>query len=288
MPEKITVPAVRLMKGRRKIAMVTAYDYMTARLAEVAQMDIVLVGDSLANVIQGRGHTLEVTVDAMVYHTRMVKEALTKPLLVADMPFGSYHVSVEKGMENAVRLIQQGGAEAVKLEGASEHKYAFIARLVEYDIPVMGHIGLTPQSIHAFGSYRVQGKQMAEAENLVRQACMLSQAGVFAVVLEGIPAEVAALITEKISIPTIGIGAGAECDGQVLVIHDLLGMGEQPVAKFVKQYARLWPQAVDALKAYAQDVRDGRFPGREHVYQTKTLDINLLRKRLDRARHQDD
>jgi 3-methyl-2-oxobutanoate hydroxymethyltransferase len=266
---KVTVPAVLTSKGERKLAMITAYDYTFARLADAAGADLLLVGDSLAMVVQGRDNTLGVTMDEMVYHARMVVRGRERALVVGDMPFLSYQVSVTEAVANAGRLIKEAGVEAVKVEGGINVAET-VARLVAVDIPVVGHIGLTPQSVHRMGGHKVQGRHSGHApggrERLIQDAQALESAGVFAIVIEGVPADLAATITQHVSVPTIGIGAGAGCDGQVLVLHDVLGLEDRIAPKFVKRYAELGEQASRAIAAYVGEVRDGSFPTAEHSF----------------------
>ena len=256
--------AARKRRGER-ITMLTAYDFAFARIFDTAGIDVLLVGDSLGNVVQGRDTTLPVTLEETAYHTRMVARAATRALVVADMPFGSYQVSPEEAVRSAVRLVKEGGAHAVKLEGGTAVREAS-ERIAAAGIPVMGHVGLTPQSIHKMGGYRVQGRGERGREHVLADARAVQDAGAFAVVLEGIPAALAAEITATLSIPTIGIGAGAACDGQVLVMHDLLGLSEW-TPSFVKQYASLGALAAQAARAFADEVREGKFPGDEHGYR---------------------
>lgn len=251
-----------------RIVMVTAYDWTMARLVDKAGVDMVLVGDSLGMVVQGREDTLPVTLDEMVYHTRCVARALQQAHLVADMPFMSYQVSPEQALVTAGRLIQEGAAQSVKLEGG-ERSAPAIARIVEAGIPVVGHVGLTPQSVHAMGGFRVQGRSEDEAERVLRDALAVEQAGAFCLVLEGIPTDVAGEITSRLDIPTIGIGAGELCDGQVLVINDLLGMNLDFKPKFAKHYARLEETILEAVGAYAGEVRSGAFPDAAHSFTRK-------------------
>ncbi|MCL6565850.1 MAG: 3-methyl-2-oxobutanoate hydroxymethyltransferase [Acidobacteriia bacterium] len=271
---KVTVPDILQRKTRTpdgsystatKITALTAYDYPTARLVDEAGVDILLVGDSLANVVLGYDSTLPVTMDEMLHHVRAVRRATRRALLVADMPYGSYHSSVAEGVANAVRFLKEGGAEAVKVEGG-ERRLELIARLVEAEIPVMGHVGLTPQSVHAFGGYRVQGKTLDAAERLLRDAHAVQAAGAFSLVLEGVPRELAARITAELRIPTIGIGAGPDCDGQVLVLHDLIGLVFGAPPKFVRRYAEVAGAIRQAIAEYCEDVRRGRFPGDAESY----------------------
>ncbi|RMD81318.1 MAG: 3-methyl-2-oxobutanoate hydroxymethyltransferase [Candidatus Dadabacteria bacterium] len=266
---KVTVPEVVASKGRRRLVMLTAYDFTFARIADRAGVDMLLVGDSLGMVVQGRENTLGVTMDEMIYHTRMVARGRQRALVVGDMPFLSYQVSPAEAVANAGRLIKEGGAEAVKLEGGLNVAET-VARIVDVDIPVVGHIGLTPQSIHRMGGHRVQGRRAGNApgarDRLLRDAEALERAGVFAIVIEGVPADLAGEITRSVSVPTIGIGAGPECDGQVLVLHDVLGLEDRIKPKFVKRYAELGAAATEAIARYAGEVRQGAFPGPEHSF----------------------
>jgi 3-methyl-2-oxobutanoate hydroxymethyltransferase len=262
--KRVRVPDLREKKRRgEKIAMLTAYDATMAHLFDRAGIDVLLVGDSLGNVIMGCDTTLPVTIDVMVHHTRAVTRGAKRALVVADMPFLTYQVTVPEAVRNAGRLLQEGGAAAVKVEGGRPVLDA-VQRLVEIGIPVMGHLGLTPQSVHKLGGYRQQARAEQEAERLIEDARALEQAGAFSVVLESIPAAVAAAVTEALTIPTIGIGAGPHCDGQVLVCYDAFGLFEGPVPPFVKQYARLGELLTAAAAAYADDVREGRYPEQEH------------------------
>lgn len=258
--KKVTILDLQKMKDSgEKIAMLTAYDYPTARMLDEGGVDVLLIGDSVGNVMMGHENTLPVTVDDMVYHTRAVVKARKRALVVADMPFMSYKVSIEEARRNAGRLIQQGGAEAVKLEGR-ENMEAVIRALSEVDIPVMGHIGLTPQSIHRMGGYKVQGKEERQRQKLLADALAVERAGAFSVVLEAIPHELAKEITATLHIPTIGIGAGVSCDGQVLVIHDVLGLSGSFRPKFVKQYVQLEPVIKKAVQEYVTEVKEEKFP----------------------------
>jgi 3-methyl-2-oxobutanoate hydroxymethyltransferase len=270
--EKVTAPSVRNRKaanGRSEpitpLVMTTAYDAATARIADRAGVDIILVGDSLGMVVLGRTDTLTVTMDEMVHHCAAVTSQRPRALVVGDMPFLSYHVSRDDAVRNAGRLVQEGHVEAVKIEGGRK-RLRVIGALLDAEIPVMGHIGLTPQSVNAMGGFRVQGKVVAQAEALLADAAALAEAGVFAIVLEGVPAELAKLITDDIDVPTIGIGAGPHCDGQVLVMHDLLGLTGGHVPKFVRTYAHLGDLAVDAVARFAADVRSGSFPAASESY----------------------
>ena len=265
MADKVTVPLVRARKGGAKLKMVTAYDTPSARIADRAGADVILVGDSLANVVLGYDTTLMVDVDQMVHHTAAVSRARPRALVVGDMPFLSYHLSVEEAVRNAGRFVREGGAEAVKLEGGRK-RVPVVEAVLAAEIPVMGHIGLTPQSVHAMGGYRVQGKDLGTAQGLLADARALEEAGVFAIVLEGVPDTLAAAITAAVAVPTIGIGAGKGVDGQVLVFHDVLGFHDQRLAKFVRPYARLFDDAVAALTAFFADVESGAFPSAEESY----------------------
>ncbi len=270
---KITVPDILAWKSRpmfpdsaaRKIVCLTAYDYPTARLLDEAGVDVVLVGDSLGMVVLGYETTLPVTLEEMLHHTRAVRRGVRRALLVADMPYGSYHAEIAESVRHAVRFLKEGGAEAVKIEGG-ERRMELIARLVEAEIPVMAHIGLTPQSHHALGGFRVQGKTAEGTEQLLRDARAVQAAGAFSIVLESIPRELAAEITRELLIPTIGIGAGPECDGQILVLHDLIGLGFGHMPKFARRYASIGESISHAVGEYAEDVRSGRFPADEESY----------------------
>jgi 3-methyl-2-oxobutanoate hydroxymethyltransferase len=265
MPEakRVRAPDLAAMKQRgEKIAMLTAYDYTMACLLDRAGIDVLLVGDSLGMVVLGYETTLPVTLDAMVHHTRAVSRGAQRALVVADLPFLTYQVSVAEAVRNAGRLLQEGGAAAVKMEGGSPVLEA-AARLVEIGVPVMGHLGLLPQSVHRLGGFRPQARLQQEAEQLLEDAHALEQAGAFAIVLESIPAEVAQAVTAELRIPTIGIGAGPHCDGQVLVSFDMLGLSSGPVPSFVERYADLGEQIMAAARAYAGDVRSGRFAAKQ-------------------------
>ena len=262
---KLTVPGVRARKGAGEpLVMVTAYDAPSARIADDAGVDIILVGDSLAMVVLGHDDTLQVTVDEMAHHTAAAARARPRSLLVSDMPWLSYHVSPADTVRNAGALVR-AGAQAVKLEGGTK-RLAMIAALVDAEIPVMGHLGLTPQSLHAMGGYKVQGVGKEEAESLVDDAVALAGAGCFSIVLEGIPSPLARVVTETVDVPTIGIGAGPWCDGQVLVFHDLLGLEERILPRFVRRYASLKVDATAALSTFAADVRARRFPTEDESY----------------------
>ena len=260
----ITVPAVRARKGGEPLVMVTAYDAPGARIADEGGVDLILVGDSLAMVVLGYDDTLQVTVEDMAHHTAAVARTKPRALVVADLPWLSYHVSVDDTVRNAATLIR-AGAQSVKLEGGSK-RVDMVRALVDAEIPVMGHIGLTPQSVHAMGGFKVQGKDVDAAQALVADAQALADAGCFAIVLEGVPDAVARMVTEAVAVPTIGIGAGRWCDGQVLVMHDLLGIEDRVLPKFVRRYASLKADAVAAVAAYADDVRTGAFPSDAESY----------------------
>lgn len=261
----MTVPELRqYKKERKKLAVVTAYDALFTRMLEQAGIEIILVGDSLGVVVQGRSNTLAVTMEDMLYHTRIVASAARQALVIGDMPFMSYQASTEEALRNAGRFLQAGAA-AVKLEGGSA-VVPRIAAMTAIGIPVVGHLGMTPQSVHAFGGYKVQGKAQDQAERLVDEAWAVEQAGACALVLEAVPAALAGRITERLSIPTIGIGAGPSCDGQVLVLYDLLGLFDEFVPKFVKPYARLKADAVQALRRYKEEVEQGKFPSESESY----------------------
>ena len=265
MGNKVTVPTVKARKGGEKLTMVTAYDVPTAQIASEAGADIILVGDSLANVILGFESTLDVDLDVMIHHTAAVARAQPDSLLVGDMPWMSYHVSIEEAVRNAGRMVRDGGAEAIKLEGGRK-RVSIIEAILRAEIPVMGHLGLTPQSVHAMGGYRVQGKAVDDARALVTDALAIAEAGVFAIVLEGIPDVVADVITKEVPVPTIGIGAGPGTDGQVLVFHDVLGMHRGRLPKFVRKYGDLRGVAVENLREFLADVQSGEFPGEDETY----------------------
>ena len=264
-PKITTISIQQKRDAGERITCLTAYDYATARLVDEAGIDMVLVGDSLSMVVLGHENTLAVTVDEMIHHTRAVRRAVKSALLIADMPYGSYQHNEEEGVRNAIRFVKEAGAEAVKIEGG-QARVALIHRLLDSEIPVMGHLGLTPQSLHKMGGYKVQGKRPAEVDKLLRDAVALERAGVFAIVLEGIPREVAAMITREVSVPTIGIGAGPECSGQVLVIHDLLNLSFAKPAKFVRQYADVAGVIRLAVEAFRADVEGGTFPSEAESY----------------------
>lgn len=264
--QPVTVPAISARKNSgKKITALTAYDYSFAKLLDSTAIDILLVGDSLGMISQGHENTLSVTIEDVIYHTRSVKRGSHRALVVADMPFMSYQVSVEQAVTNAGRLIQQGGAAAIKLEGGVRVANQVHA-IVQAGIPVMGHVGLTPQSVHQFGGYKVQGKTFLDSKQIKQDAKDLQKAGVFSLVLEGMPEELATEITHELEIPTIGIGAGSKCDGQILVIHDLLGLNPDFVPKFVKRYAQLSDVIQNAVTEFIEEVHSEAFPGPEHTY----------------------
>jgi 3-methyl-2-oxobutanoate hydroxymethyltransferase len=263
---KVTAPAIVEMKRRGEVVtVVTAYDYPTARLADEAGVEILLVGDSVGTVVLGYESTLPVTMEDMLHHTKAVTRAKPSALVVGDMPFMSYQASVEQAVINAGRFVQEAGADAIKLEGG-ERVAESVRRIVEAGIPVMGHLGLTPQSVLAFGGYKVQARGEADQERLVREAKLLEEAGCFAIVLEGIPAKLGTLVSRELHVPTIGIGAGVNCDGQVLVTHDMLGLYFGRQAKFVRRYAEVGDAIRDAYVRYVADVKARRFPGEAESY----------------------
>jgi 3-methyl-2-oxobutanoate hydroxymethyltransferase len=275
---KVTVPDLLQRKTQaagsqsnfQKITCLTAYDYPTARLLDEAGVDVILVGDSLGMVVLGYENTLSVTVEEMLHHTRAVRRGTRRALLVADMPYGSYHSDLGESLHNAMRFVKEAGAEAVKVEGG-ERRLELISRLTEAEIPVMGHVGLTPQSLNALGGYRVQGKTADAAEQLIRDARAVEAAGAFAVVLEAVPRELAAQITRELRISTIGIGAGPDCDGQILVVHDLLGLTFVQTPKFARQYANAGAMISKAVHQYCDDVRGGMFPSDGESYHAARM-----------------
>ncbi|HEX5964528.1 MAG TPA: 3-methyl-2-oxobutanoate hydroxymethyltransferase [Pyrinomonadaceae bacterium] len=265
-PEKVSAPSLRSSKQRgERLVCLTAYDYPTARIVDEAGIDVILVGDSLGNVVLGYGNTVPVTLDEILIHLKAVRRAVNRALLVADMPYGTFHTGDDDAVRNALRLVKEGGAEAIKLEGGHKRVH-LVKRLVDEEISVMGHIGLTPQSINQLGAYRVQGKTAEAAQQLLDDAKAMEDAGAFAVVLEVVPREIAKLITESISIPTIGIGAGVHCDIQVLVLHDMLGLSFGKQARFVRPYANLRDVMTEAVTRYADDVRNGTYPSQAESY----------------------
>ena len=279
---KVTTATLREMKARgERIVMLAAYDYPTARMIDEAGIDAILVGDSLSNVVLGYSNTLAVTVEEMLHHTKAVARAARRALVIGDMPFLSYQASVEDAVRNAGRFLKEGGAEAVKVEGGRSilDKIEVILRA---GIPVMGHVGLTPQWVHQFGGFKVQGKSEVAARMILEDAKELERAGVFSLVLECVPWQLAKLITESIEIPTIGIGAGPYCDGQVLVLHDLLGLSGQRVPKFVKQYAKLEDTMANALTDFKREVKAGKFPTLKHSYEMPAEELRRLVKKPKR------
>jgi len=259
---RVTAPILKEMKSRgEKITALTAYDYPTARLLDEAGIDIAMVGDSVGMVVLGFDSTLPVTMDIMIHHTAAVARAVKRALVVADMPFMSWHASTDDAVRNAGRFLQEAGAQAVKIEGGAPVAET-VRHITDLGIPVMGHLGMTPQSVHQFGGYRMQGREEAAALRIEEDAKMLQDAGIFALVLELVPADLARRITQDLSIPTIGIGAGPDCDGQVQVVHDILGLYDKFVPKHAKQYAKLWDAIREALSSYAAEVRSGTFPER--------------------------
>ena len=276
---KITVPDLLQRKSwsvadpaKKKITCLTAYDYPTGRLVDEAGVDVVLVGDSVAMVALGYESTLPLTMEEALHHTKAVRRGVQRAVLVADMPFGTYHGDVNEALKNAVRFVKEAHAEAVKVEGG-ERRLEVIARLVEAEIPVMGHVGLTPQSVHAMGGYRVQGKTASASEQLLRDARAVETAGAFAIVLEGIPRELAAEITRNVRIPTIGIGAGPDCDGQILVLHDLIGLTFHAPPKFARRYANVGEIISQAVRDYCANVQSGTFPSdTESYHRARVLD----------------
>jgi 3-methyl-2-oxobutanoate hydroxymethyltransferase len=265
MPKKITSPEIRARKGGPKITMVTAYDYPGAVIADRAGVDIILIGDSVANVVHGMDTTLEIGLDEIVLHTRAVKRANPNALVVADMPWLTFHLGEEDSVRNAGRLVREGGAEAVKLEGGRK-RLPVVEAILDAEIPVMGHVGLTPQSVHTMGGFKVQGKMVDAAREMIDDAKALSDAGCFSIVIEGVPDVLGEIITKEVDAPTIGIGAGPHTDGQVLVFHDVLGLGSGNYPKFVRSYAHLADDAVDALERFKSDVGSGSFPGDDESY----------------------
>jgi len=264
---KVTVPSFRAAKGRgTPLVVLTAYDLATARIAEAGGVDCLLVGDSLGNVVLGHDTTLQVSLEDMIHHARAVGRARERALLVVDMPWMSYHVNTEDAVRNAAALVRAARGDAVKLEGGSV-RIPVIRAILAAEIPVMGHLGLTPQSVLAMGGYRVQGRGEADAERLVDEARKLEDAGIFSLVLEGVPADLASRITRSVGVPTIGIGAGPGCDGQVLVIHDLLGLLPGGVPKFVRRYASAHEDLAEAVRSWSADVRAGAFPSEDESYR---------------------
>lgn len=279
---KVTIPALQEKKrNRTPISALTAYDYATARLVDDASIDLILVGDSLAMVMLGYDSTLPVTMEEMLLFTRAVRRGVRRALLAADMPYASYHIDAAEGVRNALRFVKEAGAEAVKVEGG-RNRIELIARMVDAEIPVIGHLGLTPQSLHRMGGYRVQGKSQPAAELLVEDALALEAAGAALIVLEGVPREVAAHITAELAIPTIGIGAGPDCDGQILVVHDLLNLTFAPAAKFVRRYADAALLFRGAVEQYRKDVEAGAFPSDAESYHLSAETRDGFQRKLER------
>ncbi len=267
MGDKITVPHIVKMKQRgEKITCLTAYDYSFARILDEAGVEMLLVGDSLGCVVQGGANTLAVTMDEMIYHTRLVVRGCKRALVIGDMPFMSYQIGKDEALRNAGRFFKEAGAEAIKLEGGVAVQES-IRAIVDAGMPVMGHVGLTPQSVHQFGGYKIQGRDKERREAVLRDAVAVAEAGAFAVVLEGIPQDLAGEISERLAIPTIGIGAGLQCDGQVLVIHDMLGLFDDFVPKFVKRYADVKQTMLGAVKEFVGEVKERKFPAEEHSFK---------------------
>jgi len=266
-PRPLTVTDLLTMKvAGRRIVVLTCYDAVFARLLEQAGVDVLLVGDSLNQVLAGHETTLSTTLDQMIYHAASVRRGSHRALVFVDLPFLTYQISIPEAIRNAGRVLQETGAHGVKLEGGS-HMAETVAALVDRGIPVIGHLGLTPQSVHALGGYRVQGREEKGADRMLQDAKALEAAGACAIVLELIPASLAARISKSLTVPTIGIGAGPGCDGQVLVLHDMLGLNEQFAPKFLKHYAKLGESVREAVRSFAADVRDGKYPGKEHSFE---------------------
>ena len=282
--QKISVATLRDKKTKHQpITCLTAYDYATARLVDEAAIDVILVGDSLAQTMLGYENTLSVTVDEMLHHTKAVRRGVKHAFLIADMPFGSFHVTADEALRNAARFVKEGGAEAVKMEGG-EKRADLIRRVIDAEIPVAGHIGLTPQSVNVMGGYKVQGKSLEGVEQLMRDAVALDRAGVACIYLEGIPREVAAMITAEVTTPTIGIGAGPECDGQVLVIHDILNLTFGQPAKFVRRYGDAAALISDAVQAFRADVMSHQYPSDSESYHLSQETHHALETVLERKR----
>ena len=277
-PEKVYVPALRAAKEKgEKLVCLTAYDYPSARIVDEAGVDIILVGDSMGNVIHGYGNTIPVTMDEILSATKAVKRGASRALLVADMPYGSYHTGDNKTVRNALKLMKDGGAEAVKLEGG-RNRVDLVKRLVDEEIPVMAHIGLTPQSVHKLGGYSVQGKTADTAKTLLEDAKLLEEAGAFAIVLELVPREIAEIITKELTISTVGIGAGLECDIQVLVLHDLVGLSFGRLPRFVRQYANIREVMNEAITNWMEDVKNGNYPNDKESYgMPKDVDVSEIK-----------
>jgi 3-methyl-2-oxobutanoate hydroxymethyltransferase len=277
--ERVTVCYLQeLKKQKQKITALTAYDYPVARLLDEAGVDIILVGDSLGMVVLGYENTLPVTMEEMIHHTRAVVRARKRAMVIGDMPYLSFHLSLKDSVANAARFIKEAGADGVKLEGATPQRVQLVEALTEAEIPVMGHVGLTPQSVRRLGGFKVQGTEEEKAEAIFRGALSLEKAGAFALVLESIPAELAREITSAVKIPTIGIGAGPDCDGQILVVNDMLGLTSGYLPRFVKKYAELGQQINQAVSQYLEEVRTGLYPEDQHCYHLKPEKAGLARK----------
>ena len=278
-PEKVYVPALRAAKKRgEKLVCLTAYDYPTARIVDEAGVEIILVGDSMGNVIHGYGNTIPVTLEEILSAVKAVKRGSNRALLVADMPYGSYHTGENTTVKNALTLMKDGGAEAVKLEGG-RNRVGLVKRLVDEEIPVMAHIGLTPQSVHKLGGYSVQGKTSDAAQRLIEDAKMLEEAGAFAIVLELVPREIAEIVTKELTISTVGIGAGLQCDIQVLVLHDLVGLSFGRLPRFVRQYADIRQVMTDAVQKWMEDVKNGSYPSEKESYgMPKDIDTASIKR----------
>ncbi|MGB6083338.1 3-methyl-2-oxobutanoate hydroxymethyltransferase [Moheibacter sp.] len=263
--KRITTETIRNMKGKEKISMLTSYDFTIAQMVDAGGVDAILVGDSASNVMAGHETTLPITLDQMIYHAQSVVRGVSKALVVVDLPFGCYQSDPQRALDSAIRIMKESGAHAVKLEGGIEIEKS-VKRIVKAGIPVMGHLGLTPQSIYQFGTYKVRAKEEAEAEKLIEDAKFLEEAGAFSVVMEKIPAALAKKVTESINIPTIGIGAGPHCDGQVLVVHDMLGMTHEFSPKFLRRYLNLYDEITSAVQNYVKDVKSVDFPNENEQY----------------------
>lgn len=278
MSKKFTIKSFQEAKDNKQIiSMLTAYDYSMAKILDSAGADALLVGDSLGMVVQGHDSTISVTIEDMIYHAKAVNRAAQRALVVVDMPFMSYHTSTDEAVKNAGRLMKEGGAHAIKLEGGAAFAET-IAKIVRAQIPVMGHIGMTPQSLHMFGGFKVQGKSLEQAQKIIDDAKALEKAGVFAITLECVPEDLSRIISEAVNVPTIGIGAGKYCDGQVLVSYDMLGMYSAFVPKFVKQYSHIATDIEAAVKSYIKEITDGSFPKKEHTFTIDEEVINKLKK----------
>lgn len=281
-PEKVYVPALRKAKRKgEKLTCLTAYDYPTARIVDEAGAELILVGDSIGNVIHGYGNTIPVTLEEILSATKAVNRGASRALIIADLPYGSYHINADETVRNALKLMKNGGAEAIKLEGG-RNRVNLVKRLVDEEIPVVAHIGLTPQSVHKLGGYRVQGKTPKAAQRLIEDAKMLEEAGAFAIVLELVPREIAEIITNELRISTIGIGAGSACDVQVLVLHDLVGLTFGRLPRFVRQYADIREVMSEAVSNWMDDVKNGNYPNSEESYGLpESVDIEEIKKIIE-------